>query len=155
MSHLLFEESSSNPMKANELLQGLTNAARDNPLPAAILGVGLLWVLGRDIAVRIGDSRKASHANKTEPRPFSPSSDEIDSTQYSIGQKVVQGMRNAENGFTDILEEQPLVVGAVGLAIGAGLAALFPATAIESDILGPQAKNLAERAKRLVAGEAS
>ncbi len=60
-------------------------------------------------------------------------------------------MRTAQSGITDFWEEQPLVVGAVGLAIGAGLASLFPATAVETEILGPQAERLAATTKRFIA----
>jgi hypothetical protein len=139
MSNLLSEESQSKPMLAKELLEGLTNAARDNPLPAALLSAGLLWVLGRDIAAHLNADNKArtrarslgSNINESAPRE--------------------DGVYRALNGFADFWEHQPLAVGAVGLAIGAGLASLFPATSDETKILGPQAKHLSEQTKRLVA----
>jgi hypothetical protein len=147
MSHLVFEESSSNPMKANELLQGLANAARDNPVPAALLGVGLLWVLGRDIAARVGAGEPA----RTRPRSLGPDIDQSDPIHVSTVEKAAQGVRRAQSDHKDLCEEQPLVVGAVGLAIGAGLASLFPATSIETEFLGPQAECVAATTKRFIA----
>jgi hypothetical protein len=150
MSHLLFEESQSKPMLANELLEGLTNAARDNPLPAAVLGAGLLWVLGRDIAAHL------TVGNRVRARAPSLGSkiDESALREDAANGTFNNGLSQALNGFADFWEEQPLVVGAVGLAIGAGLASLFPATSVEARILGPQAEHLATQTKRLVAEKA-
>lgn len=150
MSHLL-EESPSPPAKANELLQGLTNAARNNPLPAALLGMGLIWVFGHDIAARVGAGGKAIVANKMRTQSFGPGRDEIASAQEATGEKAILSARSAQNRFNDFMEDQPFVVGAVGLAIGAGIAVLFPTTPGEKELLAAQAERLATTAKRLIA----
>jgi hypothetical protein len=150
MSHLQFEESESKPPLANELLEGLTNAARDNPLPAAVIGAGLLWVLGRDIAAHL------SARNRLRARAPSAAleTDENFSRDNAGAANFNRGMSQALNGFANFWEEQPLITGAVGLAIGAGLASLFPPTSVETKILGPQAEHLASQTRRLVAEKA-
>jgi hypothetical protein len=150
MSHLLFEESQSKPMLANELLDGLTNAARDNPLSAALLGAGLLWVLGRDIAAHLNADNRVRARAQSLGSKINESASREDAAAGSFN----HGMSKALNGFTEFWEEQPLIVGAVGLAIGAGLASLFPATSVETKILGPNAEHLATQAKRLVTKKA-
>jgi hypothetical protein len=150
MSHLQFEESQSKPPLANELLEALTNAARDNPLPAAVLGAGLLWVLGRDIAAHLS----ARNRLRTRAPSEALETDEYFSRDKAGAAKLNRGMSQGLNGFANFWEEQPLISGAVGLAIGAGLASLFPTTAVETKILGPHAEHLAGQTKRLVAQKA-
>lgn len=50
----------------------------------------------------------------------------------------------ASSGFSDLLEREPLVVGALGVAVGAALGALLPATRIEERQLGPLAAKARE-----------
>ncbi|MBV9241001.1 MAG: hypothetical protein JO314_03240 [Acidobacteria bacterium] len=53
--------------------------------------------------------------------------------------------------LSDLLERQPLVLGAVGVAIGSAIASAFQSTAIEKDLFAPYSENvrrdLAERAR--------
>jgi hypothetical protein len=44
--------------------------------------------------------------------------------------------RTVQNDLSTLFERQPFVLGAVGLAIGAGIAAAFPTTEVESRIAG-------------------
>lgn len=55
----------------------------------------------------------------------------------------------ARNGYDTMLREQPLALGAIGLAIGAVIAAAAPRTKKENELLGPARDRLAERAKDL------
>jgi hypothetical protein len=55
--------------------------------------------------------------------------------------------RRAGSGFSHLLEERPLVVGLAGLAIGALLGALLPATRREDEWMGETRDDLARRAR--------
>jgi hypothetical protein len=57
-------------------------------------------------------------------------------------QSTVQGTMNR------VLQEQPLAVALAGLAAGAAVAAMFPATEIEQRTLGPAGERVAELAER-------
>lgn len=52
--------------------------------------------------------------------------------------------------FLDVLEREPLVIGAIGLAVGAAIGAFLPATEIEREHLGPAGEALKEKADALV-----
>lgn len=55
----------------------------------------------------------------------------------------------AKSTFLDALEREPLVIGALGVAVGAAIGAMLPATRTEQDYLGPvsaQARQSAESA---------
>jgi hypothetical protein len=43
---------------------------------------------------------------------------------------------SVQKNISDTLERQPLLLGAIGLAIGAGIASAFPSTRLESDFMG-------------------
>jgi ElaB/YqjD/DUF883 family membrane-anchored ribosome-binding protein len=58
-----------------------------------------------------------------------------------------QSMRMRDNA-NDLLREQPLVVGALGLAVGAVLGALLPSTRRENEMLGETRDQLFDQAKQ-------
>jgi hypothetical protein len=51
--------------------------------------------------------------------------------------------------LSESLERQPLLLGAIGLAIGAGIASTFAATAIESELMGEQGSAAREKLQSL------
>jgi hypothetical protein len=56
--------------------------------------------------------------------------------------------RRAKSEFSRVLEEQPLLVGAIGLAIGAAVAALIPVGEREERLFGDKSEQLVRRAKQ-------
>ena len=56
----------------------------------------------------------------------------------------------ARDTFFDVLEREPLVIGAIGLAVGAAIGAFLPATEVEREHLGPAGEALKEKADALV-----
>ena len=55
----------------------------------------------------------------------------------------------ARGGMDHLVNEQPLALGAIGLAIGAILGAAAPRTRMEEQTLGQASRNLAEKAKEM------
>jgi Protein of unknown function (DUF3618) len=76
----------------------------------------------------------------------------------SAGSDAVGGVRHSATGvghqardtFLDVLEREPLVIGAIGVAVGAALGAFLPATEVERRHLGPTGEALKEKADALV-----
>lgn len=56
----------------------------------------------------------------------------------------------ARGAFLDVLEREPLVIGAIGLAVGAAVGAMLPATELEREQMGGMARDLKEKAHSLV-----
>ncbi|MFC0241966.1 hypothetical protein [Rhodopseudomonas telluris] len=56
----------------------------------------------------------------------------------------------AKSRMTDLLEEQPLLLGALGLAIGAGIAASLPSTSVEADLFGETSDEFKAQARGFV-----
>jgi ElaB/YqjD/DUF883 family membrane-anchored ribosome-binding protein len=61
---------------------------------------------------------------------------------------VRQRASRAGDGMNRLLHEQPLLVGAAGLVIGAAIAAIFPSSELEDELLGETSDRAFERAKQ-------
>jgi len=177
-------------------IDGLTAAARENPLAAALLGGGALWLLiGSDklknaagsiasAAAPIADlgeraqrsafsswedsygsmrnraSRMQNEAsrgiNETVRDARTATSDAMSGAAETMSERFDEGMagaremfdrmgralprketlRQAQSSLSDLLERQPLVLGAVGLAIGATVAGALAKSSIEDEWVG-------------------
>lgn len=84
----------------------------------------------------------------------------LSDTVAQAADAVREGVRNSaqwgrefgtplKQTLTENLERQPLLLGAIGLAIGAGLAAAFPSTDIESDLMGRSGSAAREKLEEL------
>jgi ElaB/YqjD/DUF883 family membrane-anchored ribosome-binding protein len=195
----------------------LGNTIRDNPMPVALIGVGIAWLMssGRhsDGQARLrrqnaihestydmsssshmeagssGDGtmhRAASKASETG-RGLKDKASELgqrisDKTSAITGRarEMTQGARERMSGsaegargrvgeaqqrsqqqyyrakdrFGHMIEEQPLMVGALGVAIGTLLGAVFPSTRREDEMMGRTRDNLLEKAKETASQQA-
>lgn len=58
-------------------------------------------------------------------------------------------MRQGSDAVSDLYDQQPLVVGALALAVGAALGGALPRTKTEDDFMGAQSDNLFDQADRI------
>jgi hypothetical protein len=76
-------------------------------------------------------------------------------SEYAGSIPGAEMMENARSNLAELFRTQPLALGAVGLAIGAGIAAALPSTEVETGYLGETSDAFKERAQALVAEQAS
>jgi ElaB/YqjD/DUF883 family membrane-anchored ribosome-binding protein len=71
-------------------------------------------------------------------------------TEYAhlAQEKAGEYSRYARQGFDDTLDQEPLVIGAIGLAVGAAIGAAMPATPVERRYFGPARSKAADAAKQ-------
>ena len=177
----------------NGFFDSLLAAARDNPLSAALIGGGALWLLVGDeklkgaarsaatVASDVVDSSAnnlraaASSLQRTAAPPTAPEFDHevsdaagmahaaagaaagsVSAATDSVRDRFDEGVAYAREQFAkmgnplptedtlakaqsslgDIMQRQPLVIGAVGLAIGAAIAGALRTSQIEDEYIG-------------------
>jgi ElaB/YqjD/DUF883 family membrane-anchored ribosome-binding protein len=71
-------------------------------------------------------------------------------TEYAhlAQEKAGEYSRYARQRFDDTLDQEPLVIGAIGLAVGAAIGAAMPATPVERRYFGPARSKAADAAKQ-------
>jgi len=178
-------------------IRDLGEAVRQNPISAALIGMGVFWMLSgrgtagervREMARRsqldhlpdaAGDafdaagstlksgveSMRSSLSSAAErvqdgaaavlDNPSRPGREQADISEYAGSIPGAEMMENARSNLAELFRTQPLALGAVGLAIGAGIAAALPSTEVETDYLGETSDAFKERAQALVAEQAS
>ena len=177
---------------ATEYLSNLGRATREQPLPLALVGVGLAWLMmtngrtttsggrvdGRDIGDAMGESaaeagsrmgqaadamrsraselggavsNAMSQTRAAAHRTTQTLSEAADATRgraAQLGEATRQGAQRVRSGYDHLVNEQPLALGAIGLALGAVLAAAAPRTRQEDEWMGGASDQLTDEAKR-------
>jgi hypothetical protein len=208
-----------------DFISDLNEAIRQNPLPAALVGAGVLWLFmggaknsalggaagslfsgigygaqqagglayrgaqGVGGAISAGASsiagtasevgsqaagavrsaaealsgaanQAASQVSEAAATAYDAAGNMIDSAGNVLSQTASSGSRSVREsgsemskGFqqtlTDMFAQQPLLLGAVGIAVGAALAAAMPATEVENRLMGDSAESLKNKAEDL------
>jgi hypothetical protein len=195
-----------------DFLGNLTQAVQDNPISAALIGMGALWLLaggsktsllgnggksifrshdpavasghgadwvrglvasGNDDAMGVGSmgsriggvtriattalGEAAAAVHRTASESASQAVDSVSST-YDAGltntSKALQGAKyrlsGLQQGLAETFERQPLLLGAIGLAVGAGIAAALPGTDAENRLMGDTSEVVKSQVKDFV-----
>ena len=166
--------------KGFDFIQDLGDAVGKNPLSAALIGMGVLWLFaGSQPVERIGDFARSSGLDRIPGAAgdaFGAARSTLRSGTDAVGERVASAKDIVKGGVVDafdsatrygreyadtaseyvtsipgssaeifdtarsnlseLFKAQPLALGAIGIAIGAGIAAALPATEIEADYLG-------------------
>jgi ElaB/YqjD/DUF883 family membrane-anchored ribosome-binding protein len=157
---------------AEEFASNLGGSVKQNPLPVALVGIGLAWLMAlgrnpaqhggamssRHLGERAGDTmHRASQAAGSARQKIGETAQSARARAGQIGETAraragqlgdtaSREMARARSGIEHMVKEQPLALGAIGLAIGAVLAAAAPRSRQEDELMGEARDRLAERA---------
>jgi hypothetical protein len=187
-------------IKSNDFVAGLQDAVRQNPVSAALIGMGVLWMFTggaritaaaallspaaraaatgvgtgsqlaadavgaasesvRSFSSRVGDSVRdavagaSASVNETASQAYDAvkgaGAGSISKTTMAVGESAsTRDVANSLQGnLRDTFERQPLLLGAIGLALGAGMAATLPRTDMESEFAGDAADRVTKQLK--------
>jgi len=181
--------------RGTDFVRDLGDAARKNPLSAALIGMGVLWLFtgsrpverAGDFVRRTGFDRIPDAAGKvleTARSTLNSSADSVSggvtsatetlrdggaaaldaaarfgrehadaASEYarSIPESGAAMFDTVHSNLTELFRAQPLVLGAIGLAIGAGIAAALPASEVETAYLGETSDSVKVKAAELAA----
>ncbi|PWS34913.1 hypothetical protein DFH01_21445 [Falsiroseomonas bella] len=154
--------------RAGEAAEGLRRRAAGLGHSAASRAAGLRDRAG-DLAGRVGEAADeawhgatgaarsaaagASHAGRQVAHGAGRAWDAASDTASDLGRGAYRLGEGAGRRMSAAVEEQPLLLGAFGLAIGATMGALMPATEAEDRLMGETRDRMADRLSGL-AGEA-
>ncbi len=154
--------------KTSGFVKELGEAARRNPLSAALIGVGVLWLLSDGKSRRrAGDVLRSTGLDsipETAKDAFANIRSGVDAGAGAVRDAAGPSLRvmrekraqavdqvtdfatsisesghvfeTVRDNLSELFKSQPLALGAVGLAIGAGIAAAFPTTDAEDAYMG-------------------
>lgn len=184
--------------KGSNFVRDLGDAARKNPLSAALIGMGVIWLFtgnrpveragnlvrrtGLDrIPDAAGDAFDAARstmrsgasalgdgvASATDTlretgadvfdkatrsgRDYADAASEYVSSLPETGTDMFDMLRS---NLSDMFETQPLALGAIGLAIGAGIAAALPPSEVEAEYLGEAGDSIKAKAAEFASDQA-
>jgi hypothetical protein len=163
--------------KTADFVKDLGDAARRNPVSAALIGMGVLWLFtGGTSAGRAGDLFRSTGLNRLPETAKdtlgnvgsglgSGAGSAKDAASSSLATIREQGaatldhaaefarqipepgamFETARDNLAELFRAQPLALGAIGLAIGAGIAAALPSTVVENAYLGDVSETVRSR----------
>jgi hypothetical protein len=146
-------------VSGSSFVQDLRDAAARSPVSAALVGMGVLWMLtGAKSPAGAGNAfRRAGEALDNVRSGLKESTGSVTdvaaSTLDAVRERGASTLDNvadygrgmlepgavfdtARDGLSELFRAQPLSLGAIGLAIGAGIAAALPKTDVEDAYLG-------------------
>jgi hypothetical protein len=131
----------------------LLETVRQNPVPAALVGVGLAWLLrNRDAASASGTYEAgmgSSPGAPVEARVGDLASRARDQAG-AVGDQVQTQVQQAQGQLQRVWNDNPLAVGAVALGLGAAVGLAAPPTRQESQLMGQARDRLLDTAQSVV-----
>jgi hypothetical protein len=170
-----------------QMFNNLGSQIRDNPLPVALIGAGVAWLMMGSGGAGSRSESKSFQASGSEPlggAVYPESSYPVAGTTYggatdetgglrekageaaahakdgvahavgtardklhaakdeaaamasNVGRQASDYSHQAQAGVKQLLDSEPLLVGAIGLTVGIALGAAFPSTPVEDKLLG-------------------
>ena len=154
-----------------EFFSNLSNTVKANPVPTLLTSIGMIWLMagqnrqppqpgvstGPSLTDKLsaktsslkqqgaGMKEKASQMGSDLSHTLGDAKSRAsDSTRHAADSIRHQADR-ARGGFSHLLQEQPLAVGAIGIALGALIAAAVPPTRREDEMLGKASDQMTDK----------
>lgn len=142
----------------NEFVSHLGESVKRNPVPVALVGIGLSWLMvsGREGSMPQAGGQRAETSGPSLGERMAQVGDRVQSgteqvrTQVgAMSERLHEHSARAQQGMQNLWQEQPLVVGMLGLALGAVVGALLPSSRREDELMGEQRDEVLRKAAQL------
>jgi gas vesicle protein len=148
---------------AKQYATNLVSSVKTYPIPATLAGIGIAWLaavskpaspdMNESSGPGIGDRMQSAKESVTGT--MQSAKDSVSGTMQSARERASQltdtarqTAERAKDSWDRVLNEHPLALGAVGLAIGALAAAMAPRTEKEDRLMGDARDKLLDQAKQ-------
>jgi ElaB/YqjD/DUF883 family membrane-anchored ribosome-binding protein len=157
-----------------EFAQNIGNTVKANPVPALLTSIGLLWLYAsrnepapvrsnfaagmddgtgvmdraREMGSEVSDTVSGTW-NQARSRVADATARAADTAQ-SARDSLLHQKDRAVQGYNTLLRDNPLALGAIGIAVGALLGAALPTTEPENRLMGEASDRLADKARDAV-----
>lgn len=143
-----------------EFAGNLGHTVKSNPVPALLTAAGLLWLYaGRHepstsstgTTANLGATHKA-HLGERMQHVREETSEKIQGvrrTAHDAADSVKDRAQRANEGFHHLLDDNPMALGAIGVAAGALLGAMLPVTRKEHELMGEASDRLTQEAREV------
>jgi hypothetical protein len=169
----LFDEASRAMGGAGQqVVTKFVDQAKENPMPLAVMGLGLAWLMSTSgkstpsaprgyrrpedyVSAQGGDlGERAQAAGEKVSDLISGAREKVSGAASSVGDlgrgaagRAGEYTERAQRSFAQILEREPLLLGAAGLLLGAVVGAALPATDIEDRMVGPMRDKVLDKGR--------
>lgn len=140
---------------SREFAGNLAETVKANPMPTLLTVAGLAWLYasqGERGSVEASDGKPGLGERVGQAREGVSS--KVGSARQKVGESAHHAAgatrakaRRASEGFQHMLDDNPMALGAMGIAAGALLGAVLPSTRKEDELLGPMRDRLADQAR--------
>jgi hypothetical protein len=127
---------------AREYVNNLSSSVKTHPLPATLTGIGIAWLMA------VGNRQPAQPSSYNTGPGIGERMQSAKERASQIGSSARQQLDRARGGWDSMLNEHPLALGAIGLAIGAVVAAMAPRTEKEDRLMGQARDGMLDKAKQ-------
>lgn len=124
-----------------QFASNLSHTVRANPLPALMTAAGMLWLYAQKdrpvdgIYVEYQDDDDTSLKDRAGER-LGSAKNRAGGAAHKVSDATRRGAHRVSSGFSQMLDENPIALGAMGIAAGALIGALLPSTRVEDEHLG-------------------
>ena len=143
----------------SRLLSGVGSQIQTNPLPFALIGIGMAWAIFGSPSGSGNGTRRGSQASGAGRQSASGETGRTEGWVDSAGQAATavsskigsvigdlpgaeQAQRSLRTVTDTVADQDPLLLAAMGLAFGTALGAMLPGTRLEDETFGRAAQSL-------------
>jgi ElaB/YqjD/DUF883 family membrane-anchored ribosome-binding protein len=145
-----------------EFAKNLGATVKANPMPTLLTAAGLLWLYadqdkrGTAAAHTTAGAQQKAHLGERVQHVREGASEKLGAAKQRASESAHGAMDSARQqaqranaGYHRMLDENPMALGAMGIAVGALLGALLPSTRKEDELMGEASDRLTDQAKHL------
>lgn len=160
---------------SGEFFTNLSNTVKANPVPTLLTSIGVIWLMAgqnrqphpsvyagststgpsmtdklsaKTASLKqqgVGMKEKASQMGADLSHTLGDAKTRASDSTRQAADRIRHQADRARGGFSHLLQEQPLAVGAMGIALGALIAAAVPPTRREDEMLGRASDQMTDK----------